>query len=252
MRSITLLFLLFFSVFSFGKTGHRIVGQIAFNHLSPEAKKEIQRLLGHSNIAMVSNWADFIKSDKTWRYAGDWHYETVPDSLTVEAARGHFKGNLLNKISEFRDVLADNSASKKEKIIALKFLIHLIGDLHQPLHVGNGKDRGGNQVNVEWFRKKTNLHSVWDSKMIDDQKLSYKEYATYLEDISTEKMRANWISSSVNEWAEESKSLRKNIYDIGKGKLYYPYNYKNKEILDKRLAQAGFRLANLLNEAFSS
>lgn len=252
MRLITLLFILIVSVFSFGKTGHRIVGQIAFNQLSPEAKKEIQKLLGHSNIAMVSNWADFIKSDKSWRHAGDWHYQTVPDSLSVEASRGHFKGNLLNKISEFRGILADDSVSKEEKTIALKFLIHLIGDLHQPLHVGNGKDRGGNQISVEWFRKKTNLHSVWDSKMIDDQQLSYKEYASYLEDISSEEMRKEWASSSVSDWAEESKSLRSNVYDIGKGKLYYPYNFKNKAILDRRLAQAGFRLAKLLNEAFSS
>ena len=250
MRLLFLFCFSFGTIFSFGKTGHRIVGRIAEMHLNENAKTEIRNLIGHTNIAMISNWADFIKSDKSWKHAWDWHFETVPDSLTVEEAAGKFAGKLLRKIDEFSKTVSDESMSKKERITALKFLVHLVGDLHQPLHVGNGKDKGGNSVKVTWFGEETNLHRVWDSHMIDDQKLSYTEYASYLNEVSSKEEKVKWISTDVNAWAEESKSYRAQIYDIGQGRLYYSYGFKNKKLLEKRLTQAGIRLAAILNKTF--
>ena len=250
MRLLFLFCFSFGSIFSFGKTGHRIVGKIAEMNLTDNAKIEVRKLIGHTNLAMVSNWADFIKSDKSWKKAWDWHFETVPDSLTIDDASGKFAGKLLNKIDEFRNTIANKSKSKEDRIVALKFLVHLIGDLHQPLHVGNGKDKGGNDIKVTWFGNKTNLHRVWDSHMIDDQKLSYTEYATYLTETLTDDTKTKWVSSDVNEWAKESKSYRKQIYDIKKGKLYYSYSFKNIKLLEKRMVQAGVRLASILNKAF--
>ena len=147
-------------VFGWGKTGHRIVGEIAENYLTKNSKLQIKKLIGHHNLSRISNWADEIKSDPKWDHAYDWHYCTIPDGEDYE--KGKHKGQAVEKVFDFTKTLKDKKSTKEDKIIALKFLVHLIGDLHQPLHVGNGKDRGGNDVKVKWFGEATNLHNVWD------------------------------------------------------------------------------------------
>ncbi len=166
------------SLFGWGNTGHRIVGKVAETYLTKNAKDQIKKLMGHHDLSRMSYWADHIKSDPDWKHANDWHWCTVPDGENYE--KGKHKGLAVEKVREFIDTLKKKRSTKEEKQIALKFLIHLVGDLHQPLHVGNGDDRGGNSVRLKWFGESTNLHSVWDSKLIDYQKLSYSEYANYL------------------------------------------------------------------------
>ncbi len=178
MRNLCFALFMFSYALGWGNTGHRIVGKIAEDHLTDKAKQEITSLMGHHDLALLSYWADEIKSDPKWKHAGDWHYATIPDG--EEYIPGKHKGKAIEKVKEFSEVLKNKSASKIEKQNALKFLVHFIGDIHQPLHVGNGKDRGGNNIKVKWFNEPTKLHAVWDSKMINGQNLSYTEYANFL------------------------------------------------------------------------
>ena len=236
------------SVFGWGKTGHRIIGMVAENYLSEVAKTEIKKLLGHHDISRISNWADEIRSDPTWGHASDWHYCTIPDNEQYK--KGKHAGKAVEKINEFSEILKNKNSGVEEKKIALKFMVHLIQDLHQPLHVGNGKDRGGNSVKVKWFGEKTNLHSVWDTKLFELQKLSYSEYANYLLLDADHETIIKWQKNTVFDYIEESKKYRVQCYDFKGENLTWNYLFKNKNLLELRLLQGGARLSGQLNQIF--
>lgn len=235
--------------FGWGPTGHRAMGLIAERNLSKKAKKEIDRILGGESMAMTSTWMDEIRSDTTFRYSYDWHWVTIPDGQTYEQAEKNPKGDVIEAIERIIAELKSGKFSGKEETIRLKMLVHLIGDIHQPLHVGLGPDRGGNNVKVMWFRADSNLHRVWDSDMIDDKNLSYTELATWVGQPGATDL-AKWQKSSVREWAKESISYRKQVYDYGDGKVGYEYSYKYFDIVKLRLQQSGVRLAAILNEIY--
>lgn len=243
-------FPIFISIlFGWGKTGHRIVGYIAEKHLTEKAKQEVTSILGHTNLAMVSTWADEIKSDLNWNHAYDWHWATIPDGETFKA--GKRSGRAVEKVLEFLELIESGKGTKTEKEVALKFLVHLIGDLHQPLHVGNGTDKGGNDVSVRWFGEKTNLHAVWDTDMIDHQKLSYTEYGDYLLLGLTEKKISEWIKTDIYGVISESQRWRDQTYNFENNNLKWDYFYQNKVLLELRLLQGGIRLGGILNRVFN-
>ena len=247
--SITLIFSLFSqSVYGWGKTGHRVVGKVANTYLTKNAQMQIKRILGHNDLSRVSTWADEIKSDPDWKHAWNWHFCTIPDGEDYES--GKYTGDAVEKIKEFSGVLKNLKASKEDKQVALKFLVHLIGDLHQPLHVGKGNDKGGNDIKVKWFGEETNLHSIWDSHLIEHQKLSYTEYTEYLLlGIDYGDVRS-WQGDTLLTYINESKELRNQCYDFFDENLKWEYFYKNKALLEKRLLQGGIRLSGELNRIF--
>tara|TARA_B100000700_G_scaffold330240_2_gene455464 strand:+ start:1134 stop:1892 length:759 start_codon:yes stop_codon:yes gene_type:complete len=247
--SITLIFSLFSqSVYGWGKTGHRVVGKVANTYLTKNAQMQIKRILGHNDLSRVSTWADEIKSDPDWKHAWNWHFCTIPDGEDYET--GKYTGDAVEKIKEFSGVLKNLKASKEDKQVALKFLVHLIGDLHQPLHVGKGNDKGGNDIKVKWFGEETNLHSIWDSHLIEHQKLSYTEYTEYLLlGIDYGDVRS-WQGDTLLTYINESKELRNQCYDFFDENLKWEYFYKNKALLEKRLLQGGIRLSGELNRIF--
>ncbi len=231
-----------------GKTGHRIVGKVGETYLTKNAKTQIKKLIGHHDLSRISNWADEIKSDSEWDHAWDWHYCTIPDN--EDYSPGSHKGLAVEKVNEFIGTLKNRKAPKEDKIIALKFLVHLVGDLHQPLHVGNGLDKGGNSIKLKWFGENTNLHSIWDTKLIEHQKLSYTEYSDYLLlNINYSQVR-KWQSNTVEEFILESKNLRDQCYDFKGENLKWDYFYKHKKLLEMRLLQSGVRLSGELNRIF--
>jgi hypothetical protein len=232
-----------------GATGHRAMGLVAEKYLSRKAKKTITRLLQGESIAMTSTWMDEIRSDSTYDYASDWHWVTIPDGMTYEQSEKNPKGDVIATIERIVLELKSKKFSGKEEVERLKMLVHLIGDIHQPLHVGRGPDRGGNNVKVMWFRAESNLHRVWDSDMIDDKNLSYTELAEWLGQPSGHDLE-RWKKSSVRDWAAESISYRKQVYDYGDGNIGYRYSYKHFHVVKLRLLQSGVRLAEVLNSIY--
>lgn len=207
------------------------------------------RILGGESVAMTSTWMDEIRSDTSYRYSYDWHWVTIPDGQTYEQSEKSSKGDVIEAIERIIAELKSRKFSGKEETIRVKMLIHLIGDIHQPLHVGLGPDRGGNNVKVMWFRADSNLHRVWDSDMIDDKNLSYSELADWAGKPTATDL-AKWKKSSVRDWAKESVGYRKQVYDYGDGKMGYEYSYKYFDIVKLRLQQSGVRLAAVLNEIY--
>ena len=249
IKRFSICFPFFLSVlFGWGNTGHRIVGYIAEQFLTENAKHGVATILGHTSLSMVSTWADEIKSDPEWNHAYDWHWTTIPDGEHFEA--GKRSGQAVEKVQEFLDLLKTESKTQTEKEVALKFLVHLVGDLHQPLHVGNGRDKGGNDVKVKWFGKSTNLHAVWDTKLIDHQKLSYTEYGNYLLLNLSDEQKIEWKKADIFQIISESQQCRDQTYKFENNNLKWDYFYQNKELLEMRLLMGGVRLAGMLNRCF--
>ena len=234
---------------AWGPTGHRVTGWIADKHLTKKAKKELERILDGQSLAIASTWMDEIRSDSTYDYTSDWHWVTIPKGKTYQESEKNPNGDIIQTIERLIVALKSKKLSTKEETEYLKMLIHLIGDIHQPLHVGLGNDRGGNDIKVMWFRAESNLHRVWDSEMIDDTKLSYTELASSLE-VPDQSKISTWQKSSVNDWARESISYLDQVYRYGNGKLGYKYTYQNFHIVRYRLLQSGIRLAGVLNQIY--
>src|SRR6478735_2578042 len=238
-----------FQAYGWGATGHRATGLIAEQHLSAKAKKKIQELLGQESLAMAATWMDEIRSDSTYNYTADWHWVTVETGQTYDQSKKNPNGDVIMTIERIVSELKTHKLDRKKEIEYIKMLIHLVGDIHQPLHVGCCDDQGGNKVKVKWFRIDTNLHHVWDNDMIDETKLSYTELAMSLGRPDKATVTA-WQKASVRDWANESMSHRKQVYDIGDGNLSYKYSYKYFGTAKDRMLRAGVRLAGLLNQIY--
>jgi hypothetical protein len=229
-----------------GKTGHRVIGQIAQDNLTPKAQKEISDLLYGETLATVSTWADEIRSDSSYDSYKVWHYVNMPLDKKYEEVE-HTQDNVVIGIQKCIAVLKDNSASKEEKIFHLRFLVHLVGDIHQPLHVGRAEDYGGNKIYVEFFKDGTNIHRVWDTDMIENFNMSYTEISEYLQSYK----KQDFAQGDAICWANESQQIVKKVYEIEVGEqLSYSYIYSNFYIVKDRLYRAGIRLANLLNSIY--
>lgn len=235
--------------FAWGPTGHRVTGHIAEKYLTKKAKKAVRQILGGQSLAMVSTWMDEVRSDSTYDYMADWHWVTIPDGQTYEQAEKNPKGDVIMTLERIITELKSKKLTPREEAERIKILVHLVGDIHQPLHVGRGDDRGGNDIRVMWFRTDSNLHRVWDSDMIDDTRLSYTELAESLL-LPSDSLRKAWQRATVRDWAYESMSYRKQVYDTGNNRLGYTYSYKYFHIVRERLLQAGVRLAGILNEIY--
>lgn len=238
-------------VHAWGPNGHRVVGRIAMNHLSEEAARAIECLIGPEGLDQASTWADEIRSDPGWRRADPWHFISIDDGETLETTARDPAGDVLEAMQRFEAVLRDPLAGRQAKQEALRFLVHFVGDVHQPLHVGRRADRGGNSIVVMWFAETTNLHSVWDSRLIDNEKLSFSELAAFLDHPTQEEIRT-WQASTFADWAKESKAERDRVYTIGDGQLGYQYAFDNMPLVKRRLVQAGVRLEGLLNSIFAA
>lgn len=245
---LSIIFLINF-LCAWGNNGHRVVGKVAEDRLSNKAKRQIKNIIGHHDLAYISIWADKIKSDPNWKHAYDWHYATIPDGEVYKA--GKYSGKLIEKINHFSIIANSPKSELEQKKQAIKWLIHLVGDLHQPLHVGNGNDRGGNDIKVKWFGDDTNLHQVWDEKLIEQQKLSYTEYAHFLDLKFNESECLKWMVKDFEFYANESMKYRNVCYKYENNDLSYDYMFLTKPILDMRLMQAGVRLADLFNNIFN-
>lgn len=249
--SLCLLFpLLIGQAFAWGQNGHRVVGFVAEKHLSKKAKKQIRKILEGNSLAEVSVWMDDIRSDDAYDHTHDWHWVTVPAGMKYEDTEKNPKGDLIMKIEELVEALKAGNLTAEQEEEYLKFLVHLVGDLHQPMHVGSGDDAGGNAVKVEWFGDRSNLHRVWDSEMIDSKNLSFTEIARFLGEPEKSEIKA-WQSSSIRDWAYESRSYLPEAYELPEnGRLGYKYMYEHYDTVEQRLLQAGVRLAGLLNEIY--
>ncbi len=241
---------------AWGLNGHRIVARIAQDHLTKKAKRQIQQILGKNDLPMSANWADFIKSDSAYNYLGPWHYVNAPAGLNEKAFRDYLEsapepnayfqlGFLVEKLEDQRSLPAE------ERLLYLRLLVHILGDVHQPMHVGRAEDLGGNRITIKWFGQKTNLHRLWDEQLIDFQQLSYSEYAQSLDKVNKREYEM-LTRGKLSDWLYESYQGAEQLYRYSEkdARLSYRYNYDQLELLNQQLLKGGLRLAKVLNQLF--
>lgn len=243
------------NVFAWGTIGHRVIAEVAENNLNAIAKHHLRQLIGKQPLAYWANWPDFIKSDTTgvWKSTSQWHYVNIAPQTRFQVFEKELKAqqgpNLYTQIKELSAKIKDKQTSKADKEIALRFLVHLMGDLAQPMHVGRAEDLGGNKIPLEFFGKKTNLHSLWDSGLVDFQQYSFTEFARVL-DVKSKQEKKQIQSGTLEEWFYDSHKMANTIYAYSQpnAKYSYDYNYRFSALLERQLYYGGLRLAKVLNE----
>lgn len=240
---------------AWGIIGHRVVGQVADYYLTAKARKGVQSVLGGETLAMSANWADFIKSDTAYNYLSSWHYVNLPEGLDQKGVFNFLESDksvdVYTKIPEMVAVLKNVKSTASEKKMAMRLLVHLMGDLHQPMHTARKDDLGGNKVTVTWFGQKSNLHRVWDEQLVDYQQLSYTEFAAAVNHPTQAQVKA-WQLGSLKQDVYESYLLCNKIYSVTKpdDKLSYRYNFDFAGDLYTQLAKGGVRLAAVINSIY--
>lgn len=255
---VSLFLYLPFQSMAWGLLGHRIVGEIADSYLNAKARVAIKNILGNESIAMSANWADFIKSDTNYKYLDMWHYVNFDSGINYTDMQLMLKEDTAvdayTKLTFLTTELKKKNLSQDKKLFYLRMLIHIAGDLHQPLHASAKGDRGGNDIKVLWFSQATNLHSVWDTYLIENQELSYTEYTKAINHVTT-MQKAIWQKQPVSKWLYDSYSLSDTLHHDIKTpnqRIGYEYNFKYLNTLNQQLLKGGVHLAGLLNEIFGS
>jgi hypothetical protein len=252
-------------VFAWGREGHAIVAQIAESRLTPKAKAAVDELLGKQSMSGVSSWADQIRRERD--ETSTWHYVDIPYEMRAyDAARDGKNGNnVIDKIVDFANVLSDRTRPPTEREEALKFLIHFLGDIHQPLHCAErNEDKGGNFRLVFFLDEPqaVNLHKIWDSNILKhmmgsgEQKDSVKEFAEKIAAGITDKQAKEWTRGDPVAWANESHQLAVDVVyadvpaDGPPVKIGDAYLQRAEPVIETQLARGGVRLAELLNRIF--
>jgi hypothetical protein len=246
------LLLLTVSVSAYDAVGHRIIADIAYDNLTNKARAQVDKILGRGGMVYEATWADEVRSDNKYVYSYQWHYQDLDDNMTS----ADIKKLLDNPKAEGEhlffalDSLTRRLRADRNDAEALKFLVHFVGDLHQPMHMGRKDDKGGNKVEFNWFGRKTNLHSVWDGMIIENQKMSYSEFSMYLQD-KFEPKKAEIKKQGILQSVEATYAVRNLIYayDITDTNNYH-YVYRFADKLDEMLYRGGIQLANLLNSIY--
>lgn len=245
--------------FAWGQNGHRIIGEVAQMHLTQETKKQLSLILKDDSLAEVSTWPDEMRSNPStfWqKQSGKWHYINVNGNNLHNHAKPHTNNkdgvkNILDGIYFSINQLSSKSTTQEQKRFALSFLVHLIGDSHQPFHAGRKKDRGGNLIKVRFFGEETNLHSTWDTRLIENQRLSYIEFAKFIK-TSNKRIINDYLKSEPADWLLESHKIAESVYNENETDISYSYIYKYMPIVKERLLQGGIRLAGTLNLIFDN
>ena len=254
---IILFFTLLISQFLFanppdwGKTGHRVTGEVAQKYLTRKARKAINRILDGETLAEVANYADDIKSDPRFREYSPWHYVNFPGDKKYGDVEPNPAGDIITGIEKCIEILENDNSAESDKVFYLKLLIHFIGDLHQPMHIGRAEDRGGNDIQIRWFDTGSNLHRLWDSDMIDHYGMSYTELADKLP-VQKKRDLYELQSGNIYAWIEATQEITNELYDsveVGQ-ELGYSYIYKYWPVVEQQLLIGGVRLAGILNNIF--
>jgi nuclease S1 len=260
---------------AWGAQGHRLVGLIAAERLTPVAKHNVAWLLDGQTLADVSSWADTLTSDQV--QTSYWHYLNIPPDARgydrdrdcpkqpgVEAgSRGdRWRDCVVDRIAYWEERLGDQKLDRADRAIALKFIVHFIGDLHQPFHA-LGVGRGGNDVKVRVFDQANcgndparpspcNLHSVWDSRLIARRGLEDGPYLAELRNVITRKGLGSLPAGTPAQWAEQSFRLAKEALVAPDTNIDDGYYRRHIPVIDERLSLGGVRLAAELNRILTA
>ena len=239
--------------FGWGQKGHDVVAYIAECNLKPEVYQKVVKKLGGHSLVYYANWLDNASYSDQYRYTKTWHYANVDDGFTYDTMAKQPKGDVVTAIEGIVEELKSDILSPEQEGVRLRMLIHLVGDIHCPMHAGRLSDRGGNGVIVKFFGRDTKLHSLWDTALVEAaHKWSYTEWEQQLNRYCTAERKAELSKGTATDWLNESHAIATEIYKATpeKSKVSYDYIAYYAPVIEKRLLSGGLRLAKILNELY--
>ena len=241
------------NLFAWGPKGHDIVAYIAECNVSKSTLKSIEKVLDGESMVYVANWMDNASHKDEYAYTKTWHYVNVdPSEGSYSASVKDPKGDVVTAITGIVDRLKSGELTVEQERVELMMLIHLVGDMHCPMHAGRKGDRGGNGTQVQFFGKSIKLHSLWDSEIVESaHRWSYSEWGSQVDRVS-KREKKTIVIGGVADWIEESVALASDVYEnsVGAGNLSYDYVAHYAPIIESQLLKAGLRLAKLLEEIY--
>lgn len=238
--------------FAWGQKGHDVTACIAENHLTPATRAAVAEILDGRSPVYWANWLDNASHTPQYAYSKTWHYKNVDADKTYFTMPRHPDGDVVTALRYNISVLADSSKPKEEKALAMKMLIHLAGDLHQPMHMGHATDLGGNRTKVRYFGRDNNLHSIWDTNLLESaHRWSYTEWQQQLDRL-TPTEEALVISGNIDDWAQRVVEISRDAYKEATDGKNYSYDEVARwaSVIEDQLLSAGLRLAHILNSIY--
>ena len=240
------------SAFAWGQKGPDVTAYIAEQHLTPTTRAAVESMLDGKSIVYWANWLDNASHQPDMAYTKTWHYKNIDEGVRYEEAPANPAGDAVTAIKSRIEILTDPASSDKDRLLALKILVHVTGDLHMPLHMGHATDLGGNRIKVKFFNRDNNLHSVWDSSLPEAaHKWSYTEWQQQIDRLNPAQ-EATIISGSIDDWAKETVDIASDVYVYFQPGLNVSYNdiARWTPVVEQQFLRGGLRLAHLLNTIF--
>ncbi len=238
--------------FGWGQKGHDTTAFIAENHLTQNAKQKIEAALGGKSIVYYANWLDNASNTPQYAYTKTWHYKNIDADQSYEQAPINPSGDVVTAIKEQINKLSNGNLSQEDEALAIKILVHLMGDIHQPMHLGHLSDLGGNRIEVNYFNRPTKLHSLWDTPLVESaHNWGYSEWQQQIDRMSS--MDQELITSgTIDEWARETYLITRDVYKDSPAGANLSYDYINKwtPTIELQFERGGLRLAYILNSIF--
>lgn len=237
---------------AWGQKGHDVTCAIAERHLTPKAQKRISELFNGKSIVYWANWMDNASHTPDFKYTSTWHYKNIDADETYETAALNENGDVVTAIDAMASALKSGQLNKDQAALDLKFLVHLVGDLHCPMHMAHKSDRGGNRWQIQYFNNPKNLHGIWDTDLVESaHKWTYTEWADQI-DRAGKAEQAAITAGTLNDWGKETFTITQKIYDSTPegSKLSYDYVSEWAPVIEQQFLRGGLRLAALLNYIF--
>ncbi len=238
--------------FAWGQKGHDVVAYIAENHLTPETAQRVAEVLGGRSLVYYANWMDNASNTPKYAYSKTWHYMNIDEGETLDTQPRQAKGDVLTAVSSIMKNIEKGKLSPEEEFDQLRMLIHLVGDMHCPMHAGRSTDLGGNRVKVLYFNRETNLHSIWDTALVESaHNWSYSEWQFQI-DRTTEAFTKQVQEGTIEEWFMQTVTIAKKIYEVTPEGTRVSYDYLNAmtPVIEQQLLFGGLRLAGVLNHLY--
>lgn len=240
------------AAFGWGQKGHDTVAFIAENHLTETTRAAVDSILDGKSPVYWANWLDNASHTPEYAYTKTWHYKNVDADRTYDDMPANPAGDAVTAIKQQIEKLSDPATTKAEAALALKILIHVTGDMHQPMHMGHATDLGGNRVKLKYFNRDKNLHGIWDTDLLESaHRWSYTEWQQQLDRLN-DVDEALTVQGSVDDWARETMEITRRCYDFFQPGINVSYNQIAywAPTIEQQLLRGGLRLAHLLNTIY--
>lgn len=237
---------------AWSQKGHDVTAYIAEQHLTATTRSAVDSILEGKSMVYWANWLDNASHQLEMGHTLTWHYKNIDEGVAYEDAPLNEKGDVVSAVTSQAAILADPATTPAQAALALKILVHCMGDMHQPMHMGHLSDRGGNSTKMKFFDRNTNLHSIWDSSLPEAaHKWSYTEWQQQI-DRATPAQEQEIIAGTPDDWARQTFDIATRCYKYFRPgqKVMYNEIARWTPVVEEQLLRGGLRLAHVLNTIY--